>query len=291
MSSDTTMELKTREPLIQGSMKTHSGTLHWDFSEHTPVTLHGHLPFFAQFLETGNLFSDWVEDAPLAYASNNAPKPKDVLGTILLSVLSGHKRYCHSSALYGDQVAPALLGLSKIVSHDSLSRGLKKMDADLAEDWLHTHLLRKTEPLLQHAYVLDLDATVKTVYGAQEGSEIGYNPHKPGRPSYCYHTYMVGTARLVMDVDVLPGNRTAGCYSHPGLWRILDGLPPRLSRYAKAAPSRSYAPSSPRPVPNGKMPGRDGKPRKHNSSLPGGVGLGGLYCCAARKKQARPSRR
>ena len=228
MSSDTTMDLKTRDPLIQGSIKTHSGTLHWDFSEHTPVTLHGHLPFFAQFLETGNLFSDWVEDAPLAYASNNAPKPKDVLGTILLSVLSGHKRYCHSSALYGDQVAPALLGLSKIVSHDSLSRGLKKMDADLAEDWLHAHLLRKTEPLLQHGYILDIDATVKTVYGAQEGSEIGYNPHKPGRPSYCYHTYMVGTARLVMDVDVLPGNRTAGCYSHPGLWRILDGLPPRL---------------------------------------------------------------
>lgn len=228
MSSDTTMKLKACDPLIQGSIKTDSGTLHWDFSEHTPITLHGHLPFFAQFMQSGNLFSDWVEDCPLAYSSNNAPKVKDVLGTILLSVLSGHSRYCHSSALYGDEVAPGLLGLSKIVSHDSLSRGLKKMDADRAEEWLHAHLLHKTEPLLQHAYVLDIDATVKTVYGSQEGAEVGYNPHKPGRPSYCYHTYMIGAARLVMDVDVLPGKQTAGCYSHPGLWRILDRLPPRL---------------------------------------------------------------
>ena len=228
MSSDTTTKLTTRDSLIQGSIKTDSGTLHWDFSEHTPITLHGHLPFFAQFMQTGSLFSDWVEDCPLTYSSNNAPKVKDVLGTILLSVLSGHSRYCHSSALYGDEVASSFLGLSKIVSHDSLSRGLKKMDAEKAEEWLHTHLLRKTQPLLQHAYVLDIDATVKTVYGSQEGAEVGYNPHKPGRPSYCYHTYMIGTARLVIDVDVLPGKQTAGCYSHPGLWRILDHLPPRL---------------------------------------------------------------
>ena len=228
MSSDTTSQLKTREPQIQGRIQTDSGTLHWDFTDQAPITLHGHLPFFAQFLEAGNLFSDWIADCPLAYSSNNAPKIRDVLGTIVLSVLSGHKRYCHSATLYGDEIAAGLLGLSKIVSHDSLSRALKKMDEAEAEEWLHAHLLRKTEPLLQHAYVLDIDATVKTVYGSQEGAEVGYNPHKPGRPSYCYHTYMVGTARLIMDADVLPGNQTAGCYSHPGLWRILDGLPPRL---------------------------------------------------------------
>jgi hypothetical protein len=101
-------------------------------------------------MQTGSLFSAWVGDCPLTYSSNNAPKVKDVLGTILISVLSGYSRYCHSSALYGDEVASSLLGLSKIVSHDSLSRGLKKMDAEKAEQWLHSHLLRKTEPLLQN---------------------------------------------------------------------------------------------------------------------------------------------
>jgi len=95
--------------------------------------LHGHLPFFTQFLEGGNLFPGWIKDCPLAYASNNAPGVRDVLGTIVLSVLSGHRRYCHSAALYGDQLAAGLFRLPKIISHDSLSRGLKKIDEDKAE--------------------------------------------------------------------------------------------------------------------------------------------------------------
>ncbi len=36
----------------------------------------------------------------------------------------------------------------------------------------------------QRRVVLEIDSTVETVYGRQEGAEIGPNPHKPGRPSY-----------------------------------------------------------------------------------------------------------
>jgi hypothetical protein len=34
---------------------------------------------------------------------------------------------------------------------------------------------------LGRPWVLDLDATIKPLYGRQEGAEVGYNPHKPGR--------------------------------------------------------------------------------------------------------------
>ena len=37
--------------------------------------------------------------------------------------------------------------------------------------------------LLDKPWVLDIDATVKPLYGRQEGAELGYNPAKPGRPS------------------------------------------------------------------------------------------------------------
>ena len=228
MNNGTDIEPTRSHPLLQGRIRTDAGTLHWDYATQTPVTLHGHLPFFAQFLSSGNLFSDWLADCPLAYSSNNAPKVADVMGTAVVSVLAGHSRYCHAAALFGDSVAAQMLGIGRFVSHDSLARALKKMDEARALDWLQGHLLLKIEPLLQHAYVLDIDSTVKPVYGSQEGAEIGYNPRKPGRPSYCYHAYMVGTARLFAGVDVLPGNQTAGCHSHPGLWRILDGLPRRF---------------------------------------------------------------
>jgi len=32
--------------------------------------------------------------------------------------------------------------------------------------------------------VIDVDSTVKTVYGNQQGVSVGYNPHKCGAASY-----------------------------------------------------------------------------------------------------------
>jgi hypothetical protein len=54
---------------------------------------------------------------------------------------------------------------------------------------------------------------------------VGYNPHKRGRPSHVYHTYLMGAARLVLDVEVQPGKQTAAQHALPGLWRLLDALP------------------------------------------------------------------
>ena len=43
-----------------------------------------------------------------------------------------------------------------------------------------------------------------------------------GRPSHCYHSYLIANLRLVLGVDVTPGNETE---SLPGLLGILDDLP------------------------------------------------------------------
>ena len=52
-----------------------------------------------------------------------------------------------------------------------------------------------------------------TVYGKQGGSAVGYNPTKPGRASYSYHTFIIGGLRLPLDVVALPGNESHGSYS------------------------------------------------------------------------------
>ena len=56
----------------------------------------GSLVFFAQYLQSGGLMDRLCEDTPLAYSSNNAPKERDVLGTIVLSILNGQTRYAHT---------------------------------------------------------------------------------------------------------------------------------------------------------------------------------------------------
>ena len=63
------------------------------------------------------------------------------------------------------------------------------------------------------------------LYGHQEVAVLGYNPKKPGRPSHCYHTYSMASTRLVLDVDVSPGDEHASKHTAPSLWALLDRLP------------------------------------------------------------------
>ena len=144
----------------------------------------------------------------------------------MLSVLAGHRRYAHITALRCDPVNPPLLGMRKVVSEDSVRRGLAKIDEVKGLRWLQNHLDYCTTPLLGEPWVLDMDSTVKTLYGHQEGAEVGYNPHKPGRPSHAYHSYMLSSLRLVLRVDVLPGDEYNVAHATDGLWTLLDHLGP-----------------------------------------------------------------
>ena len=49
------------------------------------------------------------------------------MGSLFLSMLSGHNRYAHMTALLSDGVNSKLLGMSKVVSDDSARRALKKL--------------------------------------------------------------------------------------------------------------------------------------------------------------------
>jgi len=209
---------------IGTSLDTFAGKVHVKFAPEATVSSLGLMPFFIEFLKTSGLFDKWVEDCPLHYTSGNAPAKRDVLGTLVLSVLAGHWRYAHISAIRGDGVNPALLGMSGVASEDSVRRGLKAMDEAASGQWLKEHLKASYEPLLQELWILDVDTTVKALYGHQQDAKIGYNPTKPGRPSHAYHSYFAANIRMVLDMEVQAGNQTAPLYAQPELWAFLDGL-------------------------------------------------------------------
>ena len=56
------------------------------------------------------------------------------------------------------------------MSEDAVRRGVAKIDEAAGMDWLQTHLDYCVSPLLQEPWVLDVDATIKPLYGAQEGA-------------------------------------------------------------------------------------------------------------------------
>ena len=85
--------------------------MHVEWDPTAAATPLGQLPFFVEFLKLGGLFDPWVADCPLTLTSPNAPAKRDILGTLLLAVLAGHQRYAHITALRGDAVNAALLGM------------------------------------------------------------------------------------------------------------------------------------------------------------------------------------
>ena len=206
------------------SLDTFAGKIHVKFAPEATVSSLGLMPFFIEFLKASGLFDKWVEDCPLHYTSGNAPAKRDVLGTLVLSVLAGHWRYAHISAIRGDGINPALLGMSGVASEDSVRRGMKAMDEAASGEWMKKHLKSSYEPLLQEPWVLDVDSTVKPLYGHQQDAKVGYNPSKPGRPSHAYHSYFAANIRMVLDMEVQAGNQTAPLFAQPELWAFLDGL-------------------------------------------------------------------
>src|ERR1700712_5419551 len=99
---------------------TFAGRVHIEWDTTAPVTPCGQLAFFIDYLKQAGLFDAWVADCPLSFTSPNAPKKRDLLGTVMLSVLAGHRRYAHITTLRCDPVNPPMLGMRKVLSEDSV---------------------------------------------------------------------------------------------------------------------------------------------------------------------------
>jgi len=221
-------EIKAVESTIKEriDIDTFGGKVHVEWDPQGSVSPMGQLPFFIEFLKVSGLYDQFIESCPLEYTSPNAPKVRDVMGTLVLSILAGHNRYAHINSIRFDGVNPGLLGMEKVVSEDAARRALKAIDEADGVSWLDSQLRLSTEAALAAgAWVLDTDTTVKCLYGKQEGAVVGYNPTKRGRPSHNYHSCFMGNTRLALCVEVNHGNQHTASHIMPSLWNYYDSLP------------------------------------------------------------------
>jgi hypothetical protein len=133
-----------------------------------------------------------------------------------------------------------MLGMDKVVSEDSARRHLKKLDQNGAHRLQAKHLRANWVRLMSVPWMLDIDTSVKSVFGCQEGA-VSDTPPKPGRPSHSYHTYWIARLRLCLDVGVCPGNQNSACHGMPGLWEVIDSLPASWRPAASVATATTEA--------------------------------------------------
>jgi hypothetical protein len=102
----------------------------------------------------------------------------------------------------GNEVLFRLLGIEQFCSEYIVSRALEKQDEESMMLRMNRHTRGSAAALLRHDWILDLNATLKTLHGRQEETPIEHNTMRHGRPSRTYESILLGAAKLVVNVDV-----------------------------------------------------------------------------------------
>ena len=147
-----------------------------------------------------------------------------VIRILLDAYFAGIERLYHFEDLETEPLLCARHGVERLPDLNTLYRDLRRFE----DPELHSalcDLLREVvvEALRKQPLVtLDIDSTVETLYGRQEGAEIGPNPHKPGRPSYHPLIARERLSDLIVHHVLRPGNAGTATDVVPFLHKTLD---------------------------------------------------------------------
>jgi len=184
---------------------TPSGQLDIARTEKT-LTSYGGFAAFSSFLKRSGIIEKLVETCPIARTSNNATSIRDMVLSILLTTINEGSRFRHVRFIQNDETIKKLFKLDRrICGEDSIRRFLEDIDSESGRKWLDGAMEILFSALPQ-MFIMDWDSTVTTRYGDQEGVEVGYNPHKPGRGSHHPLICTVAGLRLCLTMDYRSGN-------------------------------------------------------------------------------------
>ncbi len=147
-----------------------------------------------------------------------------VLRTIVDVFVAGGTRPFDLEHLAADPVFQRLAG-GFVPSVDVIYTDLRRLnDPNLAslESLMAEQAIVVTKGVKGNTFHLDIDSSVLPVFGALEGSAIGYNPQYRGRPSYHPLIARVAEADVVIAAELRPGNTTFGEADVPFVLRAIE---------------------------------------------------------------------
>lgn len=217
MSDSTTSSRRARKA---------SPTVHFEEGK-AKQTSHAGLVPAIKFLDRLGLDTLFHQHVAHQRASNAEYGLNDAVFVVLIGLIAGAQSLHHCVALWADGVLRRLAGWLRVPEETTLGRLFKEVSerqVSALEELNHT--LRKrvwqngrssgaTAVDGPGTLWVDVDSTVKTVYGNQQGATKGYNPHKPGARSYhpllafCAHTKEILQGWL-RPGDTYSGNGSVG---------------------------------------------------------------------------------
>ena len=155
------------------------------------LTGFGGVPFLISFIEKMGIeesLEDVFDHAGYLYSTT------DLILSAITGIAVGVDRIYHLNTIRNDAALTKALGLDRLPEETNLRRQLARASTKEVEKMrkVMSQNLRKANQTDKVVEIgLDIDSTVATVYGKQEGAEVGYNPTKRGRPSYSIKTAFI----------------------------------------------------------------------------------------------------
>jgi len=141
--------------------------------------------------------------------SNRGTNPIQLILSFWLGVWCGASKFEHLEVTRHDEVLRKLFGWEKMSGHKAFQRYFAKFGQAVNTEVFGTLYRWFFRQLHFDNYTLDLDSTVMTRYGDQEGAAVGYNPKKRGRKSHHPLVAFVAECRMVANFWLRPGNTSS----------------------------------------------------------------------------------
>jgi hypothetical protein len=173
---------------------------------------YGGLAVFVEFLNRIGYLEAVRKHMPVRLTSHNAIAPEETFTAFLVSVLVGARRFAHAGLLRLDRALHSLLGLARFPTDDTIRNLFRRFTQGKVTKFYEGLTSWQIErlPEREEGYSLDLDSTVFTRYGEQEGAFKGYNPHKPGRLSHHPILAVLAEAHFFLHGWLRSGNCASG---------------------------------------------------------------------------------
>jgi len=153
--------------------------------------------------------------------SNRGLDPVLMVKGFLVTVWTGGGRFAHTAAVRFDEALRSIFGLTEVASVSTFSRFFRRFTAAQTEV-VFGHLSGWVwERVAGRSWTVDLDSSVLTRYGRQEGSEKGYNPKHQGKRSHHPLMAFAAECRMVVSAWLRPGNTTDSSNAQNFLQEVL----------------------------------------------------------------------
>jgi len=170
------------------------------------ITPFGGMKILKDFMDNIGVYED-LKRVDLPYPKSNAGyDPIEIVKSFWLSIFVGASRYIHADWLRADKSLQEIFELKRMPSLSTYSRFFHKFSLKRNNEVFPKMQRLFLKKIDVDSLTIDLDSTVITRYGNQEGAKVGYNPKKPGRPSHHPLIAFIDQTKMVANAWLRSGN-------------------------------------------------------------------------------------